>query len=300
MSDFNLDRKENLNYLKYRKINFNNSAKSEKSDSTKSFKFILGECIINEGEILFKGNNESGFKWKTILGDKITAPLAFDERSKMLIVCTYSGLKKGKLVFVHSETGLITKGIMTDGAINSKLSFREDLILFGCDDKNVYCIDRSNKNFLWKFKTEGKVRTGILIDEECKKLFFCSFDGFIYSIGFDGKLSWKKHIGNNLTLEPKIHSENLLVLSDLNILFKLDKITGFLQWFFEAKNKIMGFEINSDRVLLWCDNGFTYVIDYNSGKIIESVNLNDNINSVRIVNKTILISGDNGSYTFEA
>jgi outer membrane protein assembly factor BamB len=152
---------------------------------------------------------------------------------------------------------------------------------------------------LWKFKTGGKIRAEIAIDEISQNAFCCSFDGFAYCLGMDGKLSWKKHLGRRLSRKPELSPRSIFVLSDIDILFKLDTSNGNILWFFESKNKIKNFEIHKDCIYVSCANGFLYVLDNVSGTNRVAVKVSDEIDGVKVTEGHVYIFGHNGNHSFK-
>ena len=88
--------------------------------------------------------------------------------------------------------------------------FYKNKYFVGYDDKNLYCINSQNKKILWKYKTGGAVNS-LVIDKVLDYIYFGSLDGKIYASDFNGKLIWKKHLGNVKTA-PLLTENNIPLL----------------------------------------------------------------------------------------
>lgn len=307
LDDFGLNCERTIEYrntLSYYNVD-NNQNNDKKSISNQFQEF--NDYLEVDGKIL-KINNEGYFScvdktnnsnlWKTKIGAEVTT-LAFDEETNLVIVSIYSGLKKGILGFFDITTGKMIKRINIEGAIHTKPSFFSNFLFLGSDDKNLYCINRYTQNVLWSYKTGDKIRGDVVIDKVIQRVYFGSFDGFVYSVNFEGKLVWKRHVGNNVTNALQMHMFSIFVLSDINVLFRLDKTNGNLLWFFAPKNKIKNFSVHKNEVIVWCNNGFLYLLNLHKRKTEIARKLNDEINEIIVKNDFILIRCDNGDYTLE-
>ncbi len=80
------------------------------------------------------------------------------------------------------------------GSIAAMPEYNEGMIYFPSCDTHVYALDAETGCMIWKFKTgEPTISTPLVHNG---RLYFGSNDKYFYCLGLDGKLIWKKYLGD--------------------------------------------------------------------------------------------------------
>lgn len=232
------------------------------------------------GSLYSFNKNDKHPIWELQLGESISSPIFVDENG-LIVICASSQLKKSLLFFIDVYSGDTAEIKRFNGAVTSVPAVFEDFYFIGVGDKKIYCIQRKDKSIVWNFKTEGSINISPLVDEKSRTISIVSSDGHTYCLDLHGNLLWKKHIGNNSILKPVIHGNNLFVLSDISMIFCLDKEDGGIVWFRELKNKALDFKIINNKIIIGCVHGYLLILEAFDGRILKCMKLsNHDINEI--------------------
>ncbi len=88
--------------------------------------------------------------------------------------------------------------------ILSSLFIQQGCLFFGGLDNNFYCIDVESGKTKWKFKTKGECYFPPGLG--ANKIFFTSFDLFLYALDRDGKEIWNYKLPNRAKSSPVFSS----------------------------------------------------------------------------------------------
>ncbi|NIO22788.1 MAG: PQQ-binding-like beta-propeller repeat protein [Candidatus Aenigmarchaeota archaeon] len=155
------------------------------------------------------------------------------------------------------------------GSIDSSPVIRDGIVYFGCCDQNVYAVDISNGQEIWRVKTDGIITDstpifhgdvffigsfdGKLYAIDSKKgeiiwtfqtgdsifvsgalgrekFYFGSKDGYVYCITIEGKEAWKFRTGGPVASMPRLYNGRLYVTSYDHNMYCLDAETGKEIW----------------------------------------------------------------------
>lgn len=282
------DEKENV----IRKIN--QVLDNEISDFKLHGNLIL--ATFKDGSVFCFNQKDYSVKWSLELGESIPAPIFID--GDVALISASSGLKRSKLFFISVEKGNILKTINMSGMICSAPFLYENNYLLGSDDKKLYCIDKKTMKINWSFETDGAVNTNPAIDTITDTIYIGSADGYVYALDLSGKLQWKKHIGK-IKSNPLLNGNKLIVSSDINVIFCLDKNNGNLFWFHELKNEANDLKISGSRLIAGCNQGYMLNLDLDTGRVLDASKLsNKNIKMIEIKENKLIVGLENGkSYT---
>ena len=177
-------------------------------------------------------------KWITQLGGEISSSPAVAE----------------DLVFVGNDAGFYALGIKTGekkwtlktGEVapfahrwdyfQSSPTYLEGVLYFGSADGNIYSVDARTGNVLWKFKTDGRVRTSPALADGV--LYCGSMDGNLYALDAKtGQLKWKfKTAGNSFFPLGEVQStpaaaDGMVFFGSRDgFLYAVDAATGEKKW----------------------------------------------------------------------
>jgi len=290
LDDFNLE----INYeYKYKKPNLKliNESKNKEDLGIKSDYFDIhnsGNLLVvatEDGKIYCK--NQSGETWNKELGDEISSPL-FVSRDR-IIVCAGSSLKRSALFFINFHGKILEKISLRDKITHAPIS-HNGYYFVGSNDKYLYCFGDQGQ-ISWKFKTEGPIKNKPFISDNA---LFCSSYETLYKIDFEGKLIWKKKIGNAEAFCGT--ADTLFVLADTNFVFAFDQ-KGNIKWFSDLKNKGLCLYLQ-DNLYVGCERGYLVLLDLATGNTVEIQKIS-NSNIVEIYQKNnLIVKLQNGkSYT---
>ena len=124
----------------------------------------------------------------------------------------------------------------TEGPVYCPLSVYKNLVFFGCDDRNFYCIDTSG-NLLWKKALETKFLSS--------STFFADFvitagiDGNVYCLDINsGNQVWKFGTRGTITATPFRHQDMVFIGSFDGNLYCLDANNGSKLWSYKTGGRI--------------------------------------------------------------
>lgn len=112
--------------------------------------------------------------------------------------------------------------------ILSSLQIYQEELFFGGTDKHLYCVSLESGKVKWKFETQGECYfpPAFSID----KIFFTSFDLFLYALNYEGKEVWKYKLPERVKSSPVYHS-GLIIISVINTgIIAIDAETGKQKW----------------------------------------------------------------------
>ena len=145
-------------------------------------------------------------------------------------------------------------------------------VLFGCDLGKFYALTSSGK-LLWKFKTDGEIRSSALVQDNM--IIFGSNDQNLYALNLKGKLLWKFKADSEIESSPailKAKKTQVIFGSNNGKIYSLDT-KGKLLWQFKTKGKITAkpaigaiYANNKKYIVIGSADNNIYVLDEN-GKL---------------------------------
>jgi len=91
---------------------------------------------------------------------------------------------------------------------------------------------------LFSYQTGDDIKASPVVSDQ---IIYCgSTDGFMYAVGFDGKLKWKFDAGNGIEAPALVINGSVVFGSLDGLLFRLDKNSGKQIWKYKTDNQIMG------------------------------------------------------------
>ena len=229
-------------------------------------------AAIENGSLWCLENGSWNVKWHLDLGESILAPLLLD--GETAIVAVSSGLRRSLLFLINVYNGEVIKYMRIKGSIYSPPTQHDLSYLVGTDDKKLYMIGKKDLGVIWTSHTNGAIRMKPILDEDA--IYFCSDDGFTYVLFFNGKLKWKKHYGK-INVPPVIFDDKIILKSENDIIFCLNKHDGKLNWFYELKNKVMDLAVVGNLVVAGGLHGYVVALELNSGKRTKAIKLSNEI-----------------------
>ena len=245
---------------------------------------------LKNGSVWCFDRETSIVKWHLDLGESIFAPMLIDGNTA--VVSASSGLKRSLLFSIDIDDGKVINYVRIKGVLYSAPAIYEESYLIGSDDKKLYCIDKKNLETIWNFQTGGAIKLKPIFDNHA--IYLCSNDGFIYALNFDGELKWKKNCGK-IDVLPVVFEDRIMLKSESDVVFCLNKHNGTLNWFFQLKNKAFDVKIFNSSIVVGGLLGYLFFLDIDSGKVRKTLKIsNENIKKIEASDDKLLVGFENG------
>ncbi len=168
-----------------------------------------------------------------VCGDVFSSPCIVDGIVVLgsLDNCIYAIDKNGSLLWQYSTDGEVWCSPAYDSI--------EKSMIIGSDDNNLYSIELTTGNLVWRQRLNGKVRssTACITDEH---IFIGTYSGYIYCLRrSDGSIVWYKAIDAPILSSPAYSYTNKMVYfgsSDNNV-YAIHQ-NGSIAWRFKTYDKV--------------------------------------------------------------
>ena len=290
------------------KISLNKKSKY-KFSKIKYFNYFNPELVFNKKNFIFfdkkgtilKFNDTSKILWKknnySKKEKKLLPILNFSSNNKFLVVTD----SLAKYYAVDIETGNVMWTKNHKSIFISEIKIDKDKFYVVDAKNNINCFSLSNGEKIWSFKTDdnfikSQKKLSIVYDES--KVYFNNSRGDIYSLDKEnGNLIWLTPTRDDIdtfksfllkTSQLVLDHNNLFFSNNQNTFFSLDKDTGLINW---SQNISSEFKpiISENIILTISSNGYFFIIEKVTGKIIRITDIFQNYNSKK--RKKLKISG---------
>ncbi|MDZ7356821.1 MAG: PQQ-binding-like beta-propeller repeat protein [candidate division KSB1 bacterium] len=237
--------------------------------------------------------NKGKFLWKIDAGDIATEPLVVDQY--IIVTALYNHVD-----LYHISNGVRLWQTKTDDQIRSSPAYRNGVIVFGCDDGNVYAVNPSDGKIRWKFKTSASVTATPAIGDSV--VYVGSSDNHFYAIHLcSGKLIWQFATNGQILQASAVNDSLVIFGSSDGQLYCLNRATGTLRWSFPAKSIISTAPLIAGSFVLFgsLDQHY-YAIDLATGSERWKYKTNGRVRTAPVIWKNYLIAGseNNELYIF--
>ncbi|XP_025833767.1 beta-alanine-activating enzyme [Agrilus planipennis] len=213
----------------------------------------------NRFKVLKKnGNVELKLKWYYDLKGCInTSPMVIKYKNQYLVLCVSfyqvfavinfdTGQMMSEMIFPEPVQGGICVGDFGKAYV-------------GCLNGSMYCVDITNCQKIWSFRTNGIIKSRPCFCLGRKAIVFGSYDGYAYCISTDGgNLIWKHNVGFSISVNPvyNVKLKTVYLASSNKICFCLSESDGKMLWKYSVNSPVMGspcsFEkLGHDDCILW-------------------------------------------------
>jgi outer membrane protein assembly factor BamB len=105
----------------------------------------------------------------------------------------------------------------------------DGVIFVGSGDKALHAVNAVTGQRVWRFETQGKIRTDAVIDGQ--RIIVGSFDNYVYEVDRQsGKEVWRKDTRGPVTGSPALVGDQLIVGNRNGLLAALNPATGQTIW----------------------------------------------------------------------
>ncbi len=245
-------------------------------------------------ETLFKYYLPRGkYLWKIDAGDIASEPLIIDQY--IITTALYNHID-----LYNATTGVRIWQTKTDDQIRSSPAYRSGVVVFGCDDGNVYAVNRSNGMIRWKYKTGGSIAATPAIMDSI--VYVGSSDRNFYAMDLlTGQLIWRYATRGQILLGSAVNNDRVIFGSNDGQLYCLDRTTGTLRWTFQAQSLVSTPPlIAGNLVLFGAMDQHIYALDLATGAEQWKFKTNGRVRTALVVwqNYLIATSENNQLYIF--
>ncbi len=199
-------------------------------------------------------------------------------------------------VSVYSSSPAIDDGVLYIGlagiAVEYGLTFNPPY--------GLLALSALNGSFLWMFETNNRTMSSPLVHGD--RIFFTSWDGYLYSVDKNGDLDWRKEIGestSSVALYNGILYVGTGVIGEAGKLIAVET-DGTVLWEHEVDGAIQSSPVVADGKVYFATNeleGQVYCLDISDGHPIWSYNpspTNWILSSPVVADGDLFIASDNG------
>ena len=299
----------NGNLKRLRKYKFSNI---ENFDKTQSEIIIYNQSLIffdNKGNLL-KFNDKSKLEWKknfyTKAEKKLGPILSMSLSDNILIVAD----NLAKYYAIDIVTGNLIWEKRNSSSFNSQIKILNDKFYI-VDYQNILrCFKVSSGEELWKIQTENsfiKSRKKLSLALSNDKIFFNNYIGDISSVNINtGEMIWQTPTQKSSVYEDSflletsdvvLNNGQIFLSNNRNEFFSINQENGFINWETSVNSSIRP-TIIDNLIFTITSNGFLVLLDKNTGKVIRSTFIFNQIkkNKLKNVKPTGFIVGLNNIY----
>jgi eukaryotic-like serine/threonine-protein kinase len=147
----------------------------------------------------------------------------------------YAMVGSQKLLKIDALTGTPIWPFFFPAAINKNAApiVYSDMILLGCDDFSIYCIDATSGLTIgrWVYPTNDRIQGSACVNVKSENIIIGSNDFNLYAINHvDGKLRWKFPTASIINRSPVDYNGNVIFTSVDKYCYCVNATTGKLVW----------------------------------------------------------------------
>jgi len=194
------------------------------SDAIESPTFLGKESVyfFDRGNHLYSLNMSGQLCWKNKIDKEITSGVV-EFKNKV-----YLGTEKGNFIAFNAADGEELWHFKAKESIRSVPVASNNMIMFGCDDKNLYFLS-DDGSLLGKFEAEDKIRSALTVDGN--NLYFGADDQNFYCLDLMRKKKmWKVKTGGKIVAPSVNDKKRVYIMSGNNVLYCLNKKNGTILW----------------------------------------------------------------------
>ena len=262
--------------------------------------------ILAENKVMFAGydgsvyaidKNDGSLMWKNKASSFNGSSPVYDPETKLVYIGLENSTIRGSMAALGVEDGSMAWEFVTNNHVPCRAAVAKDAIVFGSNDCFIYACDKRTGKLFWKFMAYGGVKGRITIDGNL--CYAASFDGFLYCLDLNGKLVWKRKLGNALYNAPLMCKDKVVVGSYSNQLTALDKKNGKVLWYFMTKGPIQSYPMYDNGVVyVGSYDGCIYASDAENGSLLWKFITSGPITSSPAIYKSKLFVSSNDGYLY--
>ena len=182
----------------------------------------------------------------------------------------------------------------TNAAVWSSPAVADGLVVVGCKDCNIYCLNASTGSLVWKYPVGNEVDSSPAIDNGVA-IVGCD-DGSVYAMNIStGKPAWISQIGGKVRSCPAIVGGQVYIGSSNHDLFCLNASNGDSIWTFQTQQGVESSPAIADGVVYFaCDDFLVYALNMSMGQEIWRHHMGSDLSSPCLYNGCVYIGSYDG------
>ncbi len=156
----------------------------------------------------------------------------------------------------------------TSASVWSSPAIADGLVVVGCKDCRIYCINASNGEKVWSFRTGHEVNSSPAISNGF--VFVGCYDGWVYCLNISsGLLFWKSEAGGIVQSSPVVADGRVYVGSGLHDLYCYNASNGGVIWTFPTEKRVDSSPAVVDGVVyVASDDFYLFAVNASTGQCI--------------------------------
>jgi eukaryotic-like serine/threonine-protein kinase len=185
----------------------------------------------------------------------------------------------------------------TRASVWSSPTVVDGIVVFGCKDCNIYCVNASTGKLVWQFQTNYEVNSSPAIYEG--KVYVGSYDGWVYCMNLSsGVPIWGMNTGGKVLSSPAVVDGRVFIGSGLHDIFCYNASTGAVLWNYPTERRVNSSPALVDGVVyISCDDYHLYALNATTGEKIWREYTGGDINSPCVYNGYIYVGAYDGWVT---
>jgi outer membrane protein assembly factor BamB len=215
------------------------------SDPLASPPYLGASCIFvfDERNTIYCLNQAGELLWNRAVPGEITSQIGESQNQ------VYLGTKQGILYCLSAENGETLWSFQAEGPIRSNPVPGKGLIIFGCDDHNIYFLDRTG-NLVGKYDAGDRTGKTLCVDQN--RLYFGTADQRLHCLDIDRRQSkWTIRTGGATFVPPVLDEKRIFFLCWNCVLYCLNKKNGTILWWNSVPSRsYYRLEVIQDKVVV--------------------------------------------------
>jgi outer membrane protein assembly factor BamB len=117
-----------------------------------------------------------------------------------------------------------------EGSCQSTPLVADGRLYVGANDGGMYAFDAATGEPLWRFDTDGEIRSQPVMAEGDETVYFGSADGSLYAVTTDGELGWRFDTGGPIYGSASVDGDTIVCATNSGEVLALDRRTGTPVW----------------------------------------------------------------------
>lgn len=182
----------------------------------------------------------------------------------------------------------------TDRGVQSSPAVANGLLVVGCRDTQVYCLNASTGEAIWQLAFQAEVWSSPAIDE--KYVYVGTDDGYVYWINItNGFPLWRTFIGGPVRSSPALADGCIYIGSGSHDLYCLNMTNGDVLWKFPTSYRIFTSPAVSGGVVFFgCDDYYLWAVNATDGKELWHIQTSSVLSSPSVYNSNVVVGSIDG------
>jgi outer membrane protein assembly factor BamB/tRNA A-37 threonylcarbamoyl transferase component Bud32 len=176
----------------------------------------------------------------------------------------YIGSYDNNMYAINASNGEFIWKYPTDGGVVNRPVITEGSVYFGSEDNRLYCVSSRSGKLNWTYQTEGPIRCSPRVAEG--HVFFGSDDNHLYAVNLiSGRMTWKTETSGPVRSSPFVTSDYIYFGTEYGEVLCVD-FRGQVKWRFQTKRGVTSSPLVEQGVIFFASlDGTFYAMDAKSG-----------------------------------